>query len=100
VTHLEGLVFSGPGNTPVYRKTFRRVWTAACDAAGVGRVRPGWLRHTGASIAYGQLHDLKTVAHRLGHTSTRMVDTVYVELYGEADRSAADAIDKAFRSSS
>jgi integrase len=56
-------------------------------------VRPGWLRHTGASLAYAATHDLKGVAERLGHTSTRMVDTVYVRTYEGASRDLADAID-------
>jgi hypothetical protein len=36
---------------------------------------------------------MKAVAARLGHTSTRMMDAVYVELYAETGRELADAID-------
>ena len=52
----------------------------------------GWLRHRGASLAYAATHDLKATAERLGHTSNRMVDTVYVKLYADASRNLADAI--------
>jgi hypothetical protein len=45
---------------------------------------------------YRETRDLALVAARLGHTSTRMADEHYVELYDEADREAADAIDAAF----
>ena len=37
---------------------------------------------------------MKAVAERLGHTSTRMMDTVYVEVYADASAEVADAIDR------
>jgi hypothetical protein len=40
---------------------------------------------------------MKAVASRLGHTSTRMVDTIYVEVYSEVSRQVADAIDDLVR---
>ena len=43
--------------------------------------------------------DMKAVASRLGHTSTRMMDTVYVEVYSEVSRQLADAIDVLVRES-
>ena len=36
---------------------------------------------------------MKAVAGRLGHPSTRMVDTIYVQIYEEASE-VADAIDE------
>lgn len=42
---------------------------------------------------------MKAVATRLGHTSTRMMDTVYVEVYSEVSRQLADAIDVLVRES-
>jgi len=35
---------------------------------------------------------MKAVASCLGHTSTRMMDTVYVEVYSDVSRQLADAI--------
>ena len=70
-----------------------REWHRACARAGVPPIRLEWLRHTGASLAYAASKDMKAVASRLGHTSTRMMDTVYVELYEGAGRELADAID-------
>ncbi|MEP6973256.1 MAG: site-specific integrase [Actinomycetota bacterium] len=90
---LEGLVFYGEGGGPVRRHVFRPIWRRACNAAGVEPIRLEWLRHTGASLAYAATHDLKATAERLGHTSTRMVDTTYVRLYEDATRDVADAID-------
>jgi integrase len=93
----DGLVFYGPGNSPVYRKTFARAWSEACSAAGVGHVRAEWLRHTGASLVYRETRDLKQVAAMLGHTTTRMGDENYVQRYATTSREAADAIDALFR---
>jgi integrase len=81
-----GLIFHRNGQ-PIARKYFGRVWSRALRAAGLDkRVRVGWLRHSGASLAYAATHDLKATAERLGHTSTRMVDTVYLKFYQDADR--------------
>jgi Phage integrase family len=78
---LEGLVFYGERCGPVGRHVFLPVWDRACKSAGLEGIRPEWLRHTGASLAYAATRDMKAVAERLGHTSTRMMDTVYVEVY-------------------
>jgi integrase len=92
----DGLLFTGNTGEPVRRKTFRPVWLRALKAAGIPEhVRPGWLRHSGASLAYDATKDLLATAQRLGHTSTRMVDSTYVEIYGEVNRQIADAIDAA-----
>jgi integrase len=92
----EGLVFYGETDEPVRRKTFRPVWIRALKAASIGEhVWVGWLRHSGASLAYDATKDILVTAQRLGHTSTRMVDAVYVELYAEVSRQVADAIDEA-----
>jgi len=96
---LEGLIFHGQRGGPVRRHVFRPVWDRACYAAGLEGIRPEWLRHTGASLAYAATRDMKVVAERLGHTSTRMMDTVYVEVYADASANVADAIDRLVRES-
>jgi integrase len=91
--HLDGLVFHSPEGGVMRRHLFRRVWSQASVTAGVPTIRLEHLRHTGASLAYAASKDMKAVAARLGHTSTRMIDTVYVELYADAGRNLAAAID-------
>ncbi len=92
----DGLIFAGSTGEPVRRKTFRPVWIRALEAAEIGQhVRVGWLRHSGASLAYDATKDILATAQRLGHTSTRMVDSTYVELYAEVSRQVTDAIDEA-----
>ncbi len=91
----EGLVFYGERGGPVRRHVFRPIWNRALLEAGItDHVRPEWIRHTGASLAYAASHDLKAVAERLGHTSVRMVDAVYVRTYEQTSRDLADAIDR------
>jgi len=58
---------------------------------------PEWLRHRGTSLAYAASGDLKAIARMLGHTSTRTVDDVYVQLYRERTREIADAADELVR---
>lgn len=95
VVDTDGLVFRAEGGNPVRRHVFRPIWQRACTAAGISEpVHLEWLRHTGASIAYAATSDLKATAARLGHTNTRMVDQVYVELYAETSKAVADAIDE------
>jgi integrase len=96
----DGLIFHGANGNPVRRKVFRAAWLKALkDAKITKHVRPGWLRHSGASLAYAASRDMKLVSKRLGHTSTRMVDGVYVSLYEDANRAVADAIDELLRAS-
>jgi integrase len=91
-----GLVFHSETGEPVRRKTFRPVWVRALEVAKItDHIRPGWLRHSGASLAYDATKDILATAQRLGHTSTRMVDSTYVEVYSEVSRQIADAIDAA-----
>ena len=89
---FEGLIFSGERGGPIRRHVFHAVWAKACDAAGLKGVRVEWLRHTGASLAYLATRDLKAVSHRLGHTSVRMADQIYVNMYDDTGRSVAQAI--------
>lgn len=60
---------------------------------------PFTLRHSEASLSYAATKDMKATAARLGHTSTRMIDTVYLSLYDEVGRHVADAIDELVRAS-
>jgi integrase len=89
-----GLVFYGERGGPVRRHVFRRIWETACREADVDPIRLEWLRHTGASIAYRATGDMKAVANRLGHSSVRMLDSVYVKVYADAARDVADALDR------
>jgi RES domain-containing protein len=44
-------------------------------------------------LAYAATRYMKAVAERVGHTSTRMLDSVYVKVYADVSHVVADAID-------
>lgn len=58
----------------------RRDLHAACDRAGLPRVSPNDLRRTFASWLVQASVPLLTVAHLMGHSSTRMVEKTYGRL--------------------
>lgn len=51
------------------------------------------------SLAYAASKDLKATSARLSHSSTKMLDTVYLKLHDEGGRTIADAIDELIRAS-
>lgn len=64
----------------------------ACERAGVKRVTPTDLRRTFASWLKQAGVDSLTVAHLMGHTSTRMVERVYGRLAPATYRAAIDQL--------
>lgn len=50
------------------------------------------LRHTQATLLIGNGADIKTVQHRLGHSSASLTMNIYAHAIEENDRAAADAI--------
>ena len=94
---LDGLVFTGEKGGAIRRHSFRKAWDRACTAEGIEGARPGWLRHSGASIAYAATRDLKAVSLRLGHTTTKMADSTYVQVYEDEAKALATAIDEMVR---
>ena len=92
----ERLVFTAPRGGVIRRQTFyRRVWTPALTRAGLQGFRFGQLRHTGATLALDAGANPVLVAMRLGHTSTRMLETHYAGRLDRADRELARALDAA-----
>lgn len=50
------------------------------------------LRHTQATLLIGSGEDIKTVQHRLGHSSASLTMNIYAHAIEQNDRDAADAI--------
>jgi integrase len=93
--NAEGLIFTMPEGGPVRRPAFYRlVWKPATVRAGLEGFRPGLLRHTGASLAIAAGANPLLVAARLGHTSTRMVESHYASLFEGLDRDIAAALEQ------
>lgn len=87
------LIFTGPKGAPLRARVFAKAWKAALAEAGIDEnVRVGWLRHSCATVMLRANVSPKLVAEQLGHTSTRMVDAVYVKVTDDAMRDAMDVV--------
>ena len=76
----------------------RRVFGAAAERAGLGRVRPYDLRHSFVSLLIAEGRSIVEVARQAGHSATMALDTyghVFDELDGAERISAEQAIRKA-----
>jgi integrase len=80
----------------IRRQAFHRlIWKPLTIAAGVPGFRFGQLRHTVATLALEAGQIRCSVAFRLGHTSTRMLEQHYAGRLDCADRGLARALDAA-----
>jgi len=68
-------------------------WDRARTDAGIDKKwRLHDLRHFSATTAIGSGHDVRTVAHRLGHADPAMTLRVYAHAVATADRAVADSL--------
>ena len=74
----DGLVFTMPLGTPVDPDNYRHRFAEPTTAAGLGRWRTHELRHTAASILFGQDVPMKVISEILGHSSERVTSDTYV----------------------
>ena len=70
----------------------------ASEAAGVPRVWMHGCRHLSATIALTDAVDARSVAARLGHSSTAMTLGVYAHATAESGDAAAEAVARGMRS--
>jgi integrase len=86
----DGLVFTAERGGPIRRPAFHRlVWKKATTAAGLEGFQFRDLRHTGATLALQEGVSPVLVAFRLGHTTTRMIETNYGRLIESMDADIA-----------
>jgi len=88
-------VFTSPRGKVVRVRNFRRVWLAACEAAGLDGLRVHDLRHTHAAILIAANRQLSAISRRLGHSSIAVTDALYGHIREEVDEGILDAIDLA-----
>ncbi len=99
-----GLAFPTPSGKPMRRGGFRRVWRAACTAAGFdGGPLDGLvfheLRHTAAALAIAQGAHPVAIKERLGHSSITVTMDRYGGLFPRLDEAIAEGLDTALRES-
>jgi integrase len=78
---------------PANRMVWSRLWTPAARAAGL-RARSGLhvLRHLYASLLIRHGENVKTVQHRLGHSSAVITLNTYAHLWPDADDTTRAAV--------
>lgn len=78
----DDLVFTAPKGGPIRLNNWRRrVFSPACEAAGIVGATPHDLRHTAASLAVAAGANVKAVQQMLGHASAAMTLDVYAGLF-------------------
>jgi len=73
----DDLVFATTRGSAISHPTMGLALTAIAEKAGIGKLSPNELRHTHASVLVDAGESLDSVAQRLGHTTTRMVELTY-----------------------
>jgi integrase len=72
-----GLVCASEVGTPIIHRNMLRAFRAICETAGVPRIRPYDLRHTGITLMLRGNADLKAVSEIAGHADVRITRGVY-----------------------
>jgi integrase len=86
----DGLVFTAERGGPIRRPAFGRlVWKKATATAELEGFQFRDLRHTGATLALQEGVSPVLVAFRLGHSTTRMIETTYGRLIESMDADIA-----------
>lgn len=88
--HGNCLVFSTRGDHWLHRENVSDQLTEACSKAGIPRITPHQLRHTGGSLALLAGTDHKTVSERLGHANATITLKVYAHTNPEQHKRVGD----------
>lgn len=88
--HDNDLVFCRDDGTMVRNTTMTTALSAICERAGVPRVTPHQLRHSGATLMVEMNENLKVISERLGHASIAMTADVYLGVSENLQRQVSD----------
>jgi integrase len=78
VTGKGGYVFCSRGGTPLdYTNVANRVWYPTLKKLGLKKRRPYQTRHTAATLWLASGENPEWIARQMGHTTTKMLFTVY-----------------------
>lgn len=88
-------VFTGPYGVPLDGVGVTKRFQQLLKAAALPRIRFHDLRHTSASLLFGQHVAARVVMERLGHSNISLTLGTYSHLIPELNQEAADAMDRA-----
>jgi len=86
-----GLVFTKPDGAPLQPDSVSQRWDRLVTRSGLPPVRFHDTRHVAASLTYRATRDLKLTSQMLGHASTAVTEAIYVSVFADVEREAADA---------
>jgi integrase len=99
-TDVDALVFLSPAGFPIRHLNFmRRVWSPACEAAGLS-LTPHDLRASHATWLYDAGWSPVEIAARLGHSKATVTTKHYARRVVGRDVEIADGLDRVYRRSS
>lgn len=88
-------VFPSEVGTVPHRRNVERALHEACDRLNLPRIRVHDLRHLHLSMLAMAGVPVKVAQQRAGHATASVTMAVYSHVLGDADRQAAEALDKA-----
>lgn len=96
--HDLDLVFPRDNGQMLVNNTMDRALRTVCADAGVPRLTPHEVRHTGASLMVDMNENLKVISERLGHSSIAMTADIYLEVSEGLQRQVSERMARAFDS--
>ena len=87
-----GLVFVWPDGSPVHPDVISRTYGRIRQRLDLPPMKLHNLRHAWATAALQAGVDVKVVASRLGHSSTRITHDIYTAMVPSMDAAAAELI--------
>jgi integrase len=95
----DALVFCGLDGSPIPPNNLSRDWARFVKSRKLPAISFHALRHSHASALIAGGIDALTVSRRIGHASAVVTLSIYSHLFKETDKTAADAIEAALRTS-
>ena len=92
-----GLVFPSTAGTPLGQRNLTRHYKRLLGRAGLPERRFHDLRHTAASLLFGQGLEATAVQRVLGHSSIAVTNDTYLHLMPRAKRRSAEVMDDVLR---
>ncbi len=82
------------GNPLEHRNVTQRVWYPTLEKALLKRRRPYQTRHTAATLWMASGENPEWIARQMGHTTTRMLFTIYSSYVPNITRQDGSAMDR------
>lgn len=93
--HLSDFVFCNKKGNPLrHRDVTKRIWYPALKCMGLKRRKPYQTRHTAATLWLAAGENPEWIARQMGHTTTRMLFTVYSRFVPNLTRKDGSAFER------